>query len=461
MTRIRRPESATAASTGVGFAVACALGVAAMTASAPSVADEMLSSIVRGGRLYDNWYKETKEEAPKDSHPAYPAAMKYAQEPKTNWRCKECHGWDYLGRDGAYSKGDHFTGIKGIQGMAGVDPDRIRAVLRGETHGYGGLMDDEDLRDLANFVSSGQVDMDRFIDRASRRARGNRVKRESYYTTICAGCHGKDGLKPMTTAPLGKVAKSNPWEALHKVLNGHPGANMPALRVLDMQVLVDILAYVQTLPTEILSSIVRGGRLYDNWYKEIDEPVPGISHPAYPAAMKFAQEPKTNWRCKECHGWDYLGRDGAYSEGDRFTGIEGIRGMSGADPARIVAVLKDHTHGYRGLMDDEDFRDLANFVSRGQVDMDRFIDRASRRARGDEVKREAYYTTICARCHGAAGLKITTMPPLGRVARSNPWEALHKIVNGHPAEQMPALRVLGMEVLVDILAYVQTLPPEK
>jgi mono/diheme cytochrome c family protein len=50
--------------------------------------------------------------------------------------------------------------------------------------------------------------------------------------------------------PLGKVARSNPWEALHKILNGHPGENMPALRALDMSILIDVLAYVQTLPTE-------------------------------------------------------------------------------------------------------------------------------------------------------------------------------------------------------------------
>jgi hypothetical protein len=38
---------------------------------------------------------------------------------------------------------------------------------------------------------------------------------------------------------------------------------------------------------------------------------------------------------------------------------------------------------------------------------------------------------------------------------------LHKIINGHPDEPMPALRVVGMEILTDILAYVQSLPPER
>ena len=49
------------------------------------------------------------------------------------------------------------------------------------------------------------------------------------------------------------------------------------------------------------------------------------------------------------------------------------------------------------------------------------------------------------------------MRPLGQFARGNPWATLHRILNGHPDEEMPALRVLEPEILADILAYVQTL----
>ena len=61
--------------------------------------------------------------APEQSHPLYPADGEYAAKPKANWRCKECHGWDYKGRDGAYAKGSHYTGIKGIRQWAGGDDD--------------------------------------------------------------------------------------------------------------------------------------------------------------------------------------------------------------------------------------------------------------------------------------------------------------------------------------------------
>ena len=49
---------------------------------------------------------------------------------------------------------------------------------------------------------------------------------------------------------VGTVAVEDPWETLHKLRTGQPGQPMPALRVLPRQDVVDILAYIRTLPTE-------------------------------------------------------------------------------------------------------------------------------------------------------------------------------------------------------------------
>ena len=452
-------------------ALAMVFALGGLAVATRPAAEENLSSIVRGGRLYDNWYRELGEPAPTTPHPAYPADKTYAKDPKANWRCTECHGWDYLGMDGAYSRGEHFTGIKGIRAMAGADPEQVIAILKDETHGYGELMANADFRDLANFVAKGQVDMDLVIDRASKKSKGEKAERDPYYATICANCHGNDGLKITTMAPLSRIARTDPWKAMHQMLNGHPHETMPALRVLGTKVLADIRASVQTRPAESrMASIVRGGRLYDNWFLVIKDRPPAKTRPAYPADRKhpaypprgtYAKNPRSNWRCKECHGWDYAGSAGAYSKGEHFTGIKGIRSMAGAEPAKIVAMLRDETHGYAHVLDDRALRDLANFVGKGQVDMDEYIDRPTNKAKGLGTPYNAYFATICANCHGDDGLKITTMHPLGRVARSNPWEALHKIRNGHPGETMPALRVLDKQVLVGILAYIQTLPAER
>ncbi|MDX1487712.1 MAG: hypothetical protein R3268_05890, partial [Acidiferrobacterales bacterium] len=127
--------------------------------------------ITRGGLLYDKWYGVLGTKPPQGTNPAYPKAGK--KKGSSTWRCKECHGWDYKGVRGAYRKGSHYTGIMGIRNMAHAPIDSIVAVLKDKTHGFGKLIPDEDLTALAHFVSHGQLDMDDYIDRASKKAKGD------------------------------------------------------------------------------------------------------------------------------------------------------------------------------------------------------------------------------------------------------------------------------------------------
>ncbi len=218
----------------------------------PVVAEEIDSSIARGGRLYDKWYKEIGASTkPAEAHPAYPADKKYAEKPGANWRCKECHGWDTMGKDGAYASGKHSTGIKGVNGMAGADSAKIIAVINDDTHQFAGKLSNDDLNDLANFVGRAGVNYDDYIDRETKTMKGGDTARGSaYFNTICAGCHGKDGYEPEDMGKSLGAQMGNPWEVMHKVLNGQPDENMPALRALDRQVVVDILAHIATLPKE-------------------------------------------------------------------------------------------------------------------------------------------------------------------------------------------------------------------
>jgi thiosulfate dehydrogenase len=228
-------------------------GIAAITllvaTAAPTYAlAETESAKARGGKLYDKWYAVVGAEAPTESHPLYPADKKYAQKPKSNWRCKECHGWDYMGADGAYKSGKHTSGIKGINGAAGRDVGEIVALLKDEKHGYGDKLGDADLKDLAMFVSAGQIDMDDYIDRSNKKPKGgNAAKGAAYYNTMCAQCHGMDGKQPKGMKSFAKQM-GNPWEVMHKILNGQPDEDMPALRALDRQIVVDIMSHMGTLP---------------------------------------------------------------------------------------------------------------------------------------------------------------------------------------------------------------------
>jgi thiosulfate dehydrogenase len=217
-----------------------------------------------------------------------------------------------------------------------------------------------------------------------------------------------------------------------------------------------MLAMAQ-VPAETESSIARGGLLYDNWIAVLDAKAPAAPNPSYPASGKYRGKEGADYRCKECHGWDYRGKDGAYAEGSHATGIKGVRAMAGAAPAKILAVLRDARHGYQKLLSQGDLADLAAFVSRGQIEMERYIDPSSKKAKGDAKRGAAFFNTVCAKCHGLDGKKDPKMESMGKVARENPWETLHKILNGQPAEDMPALRAFDLQISVDILAYSQTL----
>ena len=203
--------------------------------------------------------------------------------------------------------------------------------------------------------------------------------------------------------------------------------------------------------------IAHGGKIYDKWFKVVGAPKPKDTHMSWPKSNTKKKGNATH-RCKSCHGWDYMGKDGAYASGSYKTGIPGVRNHAGGDAAKVVAVLKDKTHGYAGKMDDATMNAVAMFVTKGQVDMDKYIDRKTKKVSGDAAKGKDYYNTLCVNCHDAKGHSPKDMPALGPLTNKNPWEVIHKVLNGQPGEGMPGLRALPMAVTADVVAYVQTLP---
>lgn len=207
-----------------------------------------------GGRIYDNWWDALDRKKPDGTHPSYPAAS--AQTGPGTWRCKECHGWDYKGRDGGYRTGSHATGIVGIGGAAGRDVKDIVALLRQPVHGYSeAMINDEELARVAAFVSRGQHDTSRVIEARTGEVSGNLENGRGVYQTICAACHGFDGrLLNWGTADkpayIGTEARKFPEEVLHKIRNSHPGAAMVSLRAMPLDAAVDLLKFVRTLPAE-------------------------------------------------------------------------------------------------------------------------------------------------------------------------------------------------------------------
>ncbi len=216
--------------------------------SADDTAGGHVYSIARGGKLYDKWFKTNKAGTPTMANPSYPDQAAYKGKKGSDWRCKECHGWDYLGRDGAYGEGKHYTGTKGLQYAFNINPYQLEKILKDKHHGFNEkMLSKKDVTDLTNFLREGTFNMRRYIKPDTLKANGRWESGKAYYQTVCSGCHDLDG-KGEDTPPLGKLSNENPWEVLHKIRNGQPGTEMPAMAAFDQQVSADILTYIQTLP---------------------------------------------------------------------------------------------------------------------------------------------------------------------------------------------------------------------
>lgn len=211
--------------------------------------------------------------------------------------------------------------------------------------------------------------------------------------------------------------------------------------------------------------IAYGGRLYDNWIELVARAVPDTQHPSYPASGK-SLGPNT-WRCKECHGWDYNGKDGAYGnpESSHYTGIKGIRAFDGGDPLEVVKILRDETHGFdQRMLPKYAAERIALFVTRGQVRIEDHMN-ADGSLTGDPERGRRVFQNLCAVCHGYDGRSINfggeSKPKyLGHVASGNPQETLHKARNGHPGAIMPAQIWVEIPTLIDVISYAQKLPQD-
>jgi mono/diheme cytochrome c family protein len=208
-----------------------------------------------GGLLYDKWYKVVDVEV-KGNHPLYPTDGKKSG-PDT-FRCKECHGWDYIGKDGRYSKGSHYTGIDGVYDARTKSPQELYDILTDTASGHGIKelsASHENVWALVKFIREGLIDPGMVVN-ADGTVKGDPAKGKSQYDASCAACHGKDGnkidfkKKDEGIQGVGWLANDNPQETLHKLRWGHPGSKMPSAvtdRGLSDTETVDMLSYALTL----------------------------------------------------------------------------------------------------------------------------------------------------------------------------------------------------------------------
>ena len=264
-------------------------------------------------------------------------AFNTAKSGNTTWRCKSCHGWDYVGAAGAYGipGNDYDTGIIGIVPVAGgqptlTTPEEIYnflhdGMVNNIPHGLGTLIaDDAAFYALTKFVVMMREEAAQarapanFINLSTKLTVGSEANGAAMYAMAtdggCVTCHGEQGKlldfadgDPATIPNqfVDTYARSNPWETLHKIRFGQPGStpymagleDIPALAGQDIiQTSIDVVAFSQNglvpsstvfdfrmyqgdTPAKAGIDFARGGALYDKWWTGANETEPLVTPP--------------------------------------------------------------------------------------------------------------------------------------------------------------------------------------
>lgn len=226
-----------------------------------------------GGQLYDKfWASETGWDQSDPNIATYNAQGDF-------FRCKQCHGWDLLGNQGAYiSRGPRttrpnvsgldlksignskspqelFDALKSGTGRRSVTADLstydpvTNSTLGDQMPDYGSIMSDSQLWDLARFLKDEAItvtDLYQFttsgsyptgtISYTSIGLDGDAAAGDAVFASKCASCHGTDGTAILidgASYTVGSHLRSKPYEDQHKIKFGQLGSAMTT-RVTDL-----------------------------------------------------------------------------------------------------------------------------------------------------------------------------------------------------------------------------------
>jgi len=234
--------------------------------------------MIDGGKLYDAWWLEDEGAVePKTDNPLWKLQTTNKRSGSDTWRCKECHGWDYKGKDGAYATGSHKTGFPGILARHYyLTTEEIESILKGSKnpdHDFSSVISHASIHKIAVFVRTGLIDLEHYVDYSTKKPHQADIEngKEIYVRTKCSHCHGENGDQAASSADefLGVVANTNPWEFIHKTRFGSAGVVMPALKIklppdekrdkmpsgvhsgYGIQDILDLLGFVRTLPSPV------------------------------------------------------------------------------------------------------------------------------------------------------------------------------------------------------------------
>ena len=221
-----------------------------------------------------------------------------------------------------------------------------------------------------------------------------------------------------------------------------------------------------------INPVSLGAQIYDDWTSVVkDAPLPVGNHPIWSRQTNSTISGIETWRCVNCHGWDYQGKEGAFGFGPYSTGFPSILEASSESSTYLVGALSggdDAQHDFSSLMSEEELESVVSFIQTGVIDDNEYIDIFTRKViNGNLSNGKEKYKAACASCHGEDGTQATFRyegreVALGTLAVQDPWRFLHRTRFGTArAPEMPIGYDLGWtaEDGRDVVYYVQSSLP--
>ncbi len=472
-----------------------------------------------GGRLYDKFWSSKAGFSQSDT-----ALIKRLNQYADFFRCQQCHGFDLSGRAGTYANrvpstkrpnvadvnllGTATKGSTDIFHLikTGADSTKRRSATADlstynpasnfsegdKMPNYAALLSDKQIWDLVKFLKTGYMDGKLLYDCSISGTYpnavvtctnigkdGNAAAGTATYATNCKSCHGTDGKKILVDGKsfsVGSHLRAKAYEDVHKI-RFHLYGEVPKYSLQQMKdllkALVDTTVYLTPTKDDSIcysSNGINGGRMYDQFWAA-DTTFNQTDTARYNQYADF-------FRCKQCHGWDLLGRAGGYANRapstkrpnvalpDLFatasktttalfhlikTGDDSTKRRAAAadlstyDPV-ANSTVGDQMPNYGAIFSDKQIWEFVKFFKNEIFDVKQLYDFTVTGAYptatiqysnigkdGKAASGNTFYTANCLNCHGADGKKILVdgnTYSVGSHVRAKPYEDVHKIKYG-------------------------------
>jgi len=328
---------------------------------------------------------------------------------------------------------------------------------------------------------------------------GDATAGNAIYTKNCKSCHGAGGkyiLVDGKSYSVGAHLRAKPYEDVHQI-RFHLFGNIPNYTVQQMKdlykAIADTAKFLNSTKDDSLCYVadgISGGRMYDEFW---------VAETTFSAADTARYNQYADFfKCTQCHGYDLLGKAGAYANRAPSAKRPNVTGfnlftvasepttelfhliktgddstkrrsptadLSTYNPASpSTSTIGDQMPKYNAILTDREIWNIVRFFKYEIFDVKQLYDCtvtgtyptatvafSNIGKDGVAANGATYYTANCKACHGADGKTILMDgATVGSHVRAQPNEDFHKIKFGVLGSSM-GKRTISLQQMKDLL----------